>query len=64
MARLFKRNKSNETKTPSLETSRFAKSTLLKRKGKLLKGNRMRKTPPENGRGKLLKRNGKKKSET
>ena len=44
MARLFKINKSNENKTPSLETSRFAKSTLLKRKGKLLKGNGKKKS--------------------
>ena len=39
MARLFLINKSNETKTPSLETSRFAKAKLSRGQKKIMNQN-------------------------
>ncbi len=39
MARLFKRNKSNENKTPSLETSRFVKRNLAGGRKKIMNQN-------------------------
>lgn len=58
MARLFKINKSNETKTPSLETSRFAKSTSPENgRGKLLKGNGKKIAKLSRGQKKIMNQN-------